>query len=73
MGKTAAKRSALGSPQPSLRICQARDTPMMIESGSSFKGHSIVSCGTMRFELDFLRENGFLERIYWLTVGWLML
>lgn len=41
--------------------CPWPDGIAMIESASSFRGYSIVSCGTMRPELDFLRESGFLD------------
>ncbi len=30
-------------------------------NGTTFKGHSIVSCGTLRRELRHLQENGFLD------------
>jgi len=41
------------------------------ENGESFKGFSIVSCGTLRPELAFLRESGFLnaDRILYTTPG----
>jgi len=39
--------------------------------GSSFEGCSIVSCGTLRMELNRLKEDGFLDadKIYYTTPG----
>jgi len=41
------------------------------ENGESFKGFSIVSCGTLRPELTFLQESGFLnaDKIFYTAPG----
>ncbi len=56
--------------EPSLRASCRWDRRPMSEHGS-FKGYSIVSCGTMRQEIERLRGSGFLDpdRVFYASPG----